>query len=161
MTSKPGIDKNKGLSFVYCNGKREQNGVNVPEAEKLLEVLRKIIAEEAELDENYCSSIGILSPLRSQVEYLAKKVMQDFSLSDIKKHNISINTAYGFQGDERDIMLLSFAVDKNSHPSAYRYINKEDVFNVSITRARKMQYVFYSVKPEEMKKDNLLRSYIE
>jgi len=39
-------------------------------------------------------------------------------------------------------MLLSLAVDAESHPMSFRYLSQADVFNVSITRARDYQIVF-------------------
>ncbi|MEA3452680.1 MAG: DEAD/DEAH box helicase, partial [Bacteroidota bacterium] len=161
MTSKPGLSENLGIELVDCKGKRIKQGYNNEEAEIIISTLQAIIEDEKNLGINIASSVGILSPFRDQVENISKKIADTFSLDEIKKHKITINTAYGFQGDERDIMMLSFAVDNQTHATAFRYLNKEDVFNVSITRARKMQYVFYSIKPEKLKAENLLRQYLE
>lgn len=72
-----------------------------------------------------------------------------------------MGTAYSFQGEERDVMFLSFTVDKTSHHSAYNHINKEDVFNVSITRARNQQNIYTSVDTKDIKHDSLFRKFIE
>ena len=58
------------------------------------------------------------------------------SLSAIEKHWLRIGTAYSFQGDERDIMFLSFAIGREAHPGTLRYLDRPDVFNVSITTTR-------------------------
>jgi len=161
MTSRPDLPINMGIDIINCNGERDKKGVNIIEAEKVLDKISEIIEAEKDMNTKICSSIGVLSPFRAQIEYISLQITQKFSYSDILKHQISINTAYGFQGDERDIMLISFSVDNKSHASAFRYLNKNDVFNVSITRARKMQYIFHSINIKETKYDNILRRYLE
>ena len=89
-------------------------------------------------------SIGILSPFRDQVDYIGNCVSKEFGIDEINKHDILCGTAYSFQGEERDIMLISFAIDEKSHHSATIHLNKPDVFNVSITRARSKQLIFKS-----------------
>lgn len=160
MTNKP--DKNEPCIFVKnCKGVREKEGHNTTEADALMRHVRKLVDAEKALDAVHSQSIGILSPFRSQVDFLAKKLFNDFSINEIEKHRIRVGTAYGFQGEERDIMLLSFVVDATSHHSAFIHINKEDVFNVSITRARYEQHIFTSVESKELKGNSLLRTYFE
>lgn len=161
MTSRPDLEENLGVEITECNGARNNKGVNQIEADFVLKKIKEIVENEKHLDSKICSSIGVLSPFRDQTEYLKKNITNDLKYSQISKHNISVNTAYGFQGDEKDIMLISFALDNNSHHSAFRYLNKEDVFNVSITRARKMQFVFHSLQIEKIKFNNILRRYLE
>ncbi|MEM1406513.1 MAG: AAA domain-containing protein, partial [Bacteroidota bacterium] len=60
----------------------------------------------------------------------------------IAKHKIKIGTPYSFQGDEKDLMFISFGIDSETHSSALRYINTPEVLNVAITRARVNQFVF-------------------
>jgi hypothetical protein len=81
-------------------------------------------------------------------------------LSDIQRHQLRVGTAYSFQGDERDVMFLSLAVDDESHGTAFSYLQRADVFNVSITRARHRQIVFYSFDPRN-RVENLARKYLE
>ena len=83
------------------------------------------------------------------------------SLSAIEKHRLRIGTAYSFQGDERDIMFLSFAIGREVHPGTLRYLDRPDVFNVSITRARNLQVVFCSFKPDELPGQGLRRRDVE
>ena len=57
-------------------------------------------------------------------------------------------------------MMLSFVVDDNAHPSTFLYLNKPDVFNVSITRARSVQHVFTSVNLDQLKHNYLFTKYL-
>lgn len=161
MNSRPDIPKNEGSKIFNCKGMRNKQGVNIEEANYIFDKISEIINSESEINEEICSSIGILSPFRNQAEYISNIIEKQFSLNQILKHKIRVSTAYGFQGDERDIMLISFVLDNSSHPTAFRHVNKEDVFNVSITRAKTMQYIFHSLNTSQLTTNSLLREYIE
>lgn len=161
MTERPLRNENLGNFIFPTNGKRTKDGANHKEAALILDKISEIISEEAELSPKLKSSIGILSPLRDQVDYLSKQLAQAFSIEAIQAHHISVGTAYSFQGEERDIMFLSFAVDNDSHSSAFVHINKPDVFNVSITRAKNKQFVYHSIDPKLLKTDHYLRMFLE
>lgn len=161
MTYRPDIEPLEGIEIIYTKGKRLKNGTNKQEAEIIIEQLQKIFKNQKNINHEMAYSIGIISPFSDQVEYIRKLVEENFSLNEIQKHRLSIETPYGFQGDERDIVLLSFAVDNSSNALAFRYMNKEDVYNVSITRARKKQIIVTSIDTKQLKFDSLLRQYLE
>ncbi|MBL3655797.1 AAA domain-containing protein [Fulvivirga sediminis] len=160
MTSRPDHQPDS-LVVEFCKGKREKRGYNEKEAKLIIERVRKLIDDEVSLEAGIATSIGILSPFRGQVDYLGDLLVEAFSIGEIEKHQLRVGTAYSFQGEERDIMHLSFTVDKNTHHSAFIHLNKEDVFNVSITRARQRQYLYLSIEPEELKKESLFSQYIQ
>ncbi len=159
MTSRPD-EREQVIHTISCKGVRDSNGENVKEAERLLEDISRLINEEQQLEEAYATSVGILSPFRAQVELMSRLLIERYSAQDITKHKIRVGTAYSFQGEERDIMFLSFCVDAQSHHSAFNHINKNAVFNVAITRARIKQYVYLSLTTEQLKGNSLLRSYL-
>lgn len=161
MTDKPNIDTTGGIETVDCKGTRNRQGYNAEEAAFVLEKLRQIVDSQKELSQKAVQSIGILSPFRKQTEYISDKVSKNFSVGEIEKHNIAVGTAYSFQGEERDVMFISFALDNASHPTAFYHLNKADVFNVSITRARSVLYLCFSVDIEKIAPDSLFRRYLE
>jgi hypothetical protein len=57
-------------------------------------------------------------------------------------------------------MFISFAIDNESHRNTHSFISKEDILNVSITRARVKQYIMLSIDKNNISKDSLLRRYI-
>lgn len=161
MTEKPDIPANEGIYIEKVDGKRTTQGYNIEEADKILEKLKKIISAQANLEKSYCNSLGIISPFRAQVDYIITQVNRKFSISDINKHDLLIGTAYAFQGEERDFIFLSFALDDDSHPTAFYHLDKSDVFNVAITRARTKQFIYYSLTRKNLKADSLVREYLE
>ncbi|UII25338.1 AAA domain-containing protein [Fulvivirga maritima] len=160
MTSRPDHQPDS-IVMEMCEGKREKRGYNEKEASLIIKRIRTLIDEEEGLEAGIATSVGILSPFRGQVDYLGELLVNAFTISEIEKHQLRVGTAYSFQGEERDIMHLSFAVDKDTHHSAFIHLNKEDVFNVSITRARQRQYLYLSIKPEELKKESLFSMYVQ
>ncbi|OGI04209.1 MAG: hypothetical protein A2Y25_08885 [Candidatus Melainabacteria bacterium GWF2_37_15] len=127
---------------------------NMAEVEKIIDRVHQIIQE------NENGSIGIISPFRGQVELVKKALYQVFTGDIIKKYQIEAGTAHTFQGDERDIMLLSFTVAPNSHYQSITFAQKPNLFNVAITRARK-KLICYISRPVETLPPGILRDYLE
>ncbi|MCP4131696.1 MAG: AAA family ATPase [bacterium] len=161
MTGKPGLRDHTAIEVVRCKGTRTKQGVNKEECEAILAMIKKIVKEQKNLDPQMSQSIGILFPFRDQVDYMYKALMNSFPIDTIEKHSMLVGTAYTFQGEERDTMFISFAVDNTSHKNTHYFISKPDVLNVSITRARVKQYVFLSIDPGTIGQDLLFRSYVE
>lgn len=132
---------------------------NLPEVEAVVSKLQELIIEDERRNPENPVSIGIISPFRAQVEQLKVSVARVLSEHMIRKHRIEIGTAHTFQGDERDIMLLSWAFAPNSFPQSLTFLQKPNLFNVAITRARYRMINFISKNPRELS-DGLLRSYL-
>ena len=109
---------------------------NLPEIEALVKRLYDIVVEDERKNPDNPVSIGIISPFRAQVEQLKVSVSKVLSDHMVRKHQIEIGTAHTFQGDERDIILMSWAFAPNSFPQSLTFLQKPNLFNVAITRAR-------------------------
>lgn len=109
---------------------------NLPEVEAVIKKLHEIVIEDERKNPDNPVSIGIISPFRAQVEQLKTSVSKVLSDHMIRKHQIEIGTAHTFQGDERDIILMSWAFADNSHAQSATFLQKPNLFNVAITRAR-------------------------
>ena len=132
---------------------------NIPEVEELVKVLHEIIIEDEKNNPDNPTTIGIISPFRAQVEQLKISVPKVLSDYMIRKHQIEIGTAHTFQGDERDIMLISWGFANNSHPQSITFIQKPNLFNVAITRAKNKCINFVSHDIETMSEGHF-RNYI-
>ena len=132
---------------------------NLPEIEALVKRLHEIVVEDERKNPDNPVSIGIISPFRAQVEQLKISVAKVLSEHMMEKHQIEIGTAHTFQGDERDIMLISWAYANNSFPQSLIFLQKPNLFNVAITRARYQMINFISKDPRELP-EGLLRSYL-
>lgn len=151
----------KALELIYVeDGKVDFDATrNLPEVEALVGKLQEIIIEDERKNGDNPVSIGIISPFRAQVEQLKVSVARVLSEHMIRKHRIEIGTAHTFQGDERDIILMSWAFAPNSFVQSLTFLQKPNLFNVAITRARYKMINFISKNPRELH-DGLLRNYL-
>lgn len=161
MTTNPTNQSDKAVFIHQIEGKRYKRGYNKNEALAILEMVQKIIEGESEFEPTLSQSLGILSPFREQVNHIQNLFQKEISLEAIQKHRILIGTPHAFQGEERDLMLISFAIDDDSHPSTFQYLNREDVFNVSITRARSKQHLFLSADISKLNSQYLFTKYLK
>lgn len=132
---------------------------NLPEIEAVVKRLHEIIVEDERQNPDNPVSVGIISPFRAQVEQLKVSVAKVLSDYMIKKHQIAIGTAHTFQGDERDIMIISWAVADNSFTQSLMFMQKPNLFNVAITRGRNKVINFVSRNPRELP-DGHFRNYV-
>ena len=132
---------------------------NLPEIEALVKRVHEIIVDNERENPDNPITIGIISPFRAQVEQLKislSKVISDYMM---EKHKIEIGTAHTFQGDERDIILISWAFANNSFPQSLTFIQKPNLFNVAVTRAKNKMINFVSKDFTDLP-DGLFRSYL-
>ena len=131
---------------------------NLPEIEALVKRVHEIIVDNERENPDNPITIGIISPFRAQVEQLKislSKVISDYMM---EKHKIEIGTAHTFQGDERDIILISWAFANNSFPQSLTFLQKPNLFNVAVTRAKNKMINFVSKDFTDLP-DGLFRSY--
>jgi superfamily I DNA and/or RNA helicase len=161
MKNRPDDKSVKCIFIENCDGIRNQSGYNEEESRKMIEEVKNIIGQETEIKKELSHSIGILSPFRDQVDHIEKHIMKEIDCMSIEKHDILIGTAYSFQGEERDIMLISLTVDNDTNQNTVRFLEKPDIFNVMITRAKIKQIVYCSVKSESLSSGSILKKYLE
>lgn len=147
-------------TVVVPDGKVDTDATrNLPEIEALVKRLYDIVVEDERQNPDKPVSIGIISPFRAQVEQLKISVAKVLSDHMMRKHQIEIGTAHTFQGDERDIILMSWAFAPNSFPQSLTFLQKPNLFNVAITRARSKVINFVSRDPKDIQ-DGLFRDYM-
>ena len=108
--------------------------INKAEAELTLMALETYfnkIGKERILDERI--DVGVISPYRAQVQYLRRLVKQKEFFKPFR-HLISVNTVDGFQGQERDIILISLV--RANDEGQIGFLRDLRRMNVAITRAR-------------------------
>ena len=135
---------------------------NMAESESIIRKLQDIISEDAKNAKDGANpvSIGVISPFRGQVELIKKDILKTFSGDIIQRHQIEVGTAHTFQGDERDVILMSWAIAQNAHAQSLTFLQKPNLFNVAITRARKRMINFISKDPNTLP-EGILRDYFE
>ena len=79
--------------------------------------------------------VGIISPYRAQVQYL-KKLIKKYEFFKPYRRLISVNTVDGFQGQERDVILISLV--RSNDEGQIGFLKDLRRMNVAMTRARMM-----------------------
>ena len=133
---------------------------NVPECEEIVKTIQELIIKDRDENQGEPISIGVISPFRAQVDLIKKAILKVFDGDTILKHKLDVGTAHTFQGDERDVMLLSWTFAPNSHAQSLIFAQKPNLFNVAITRARHKLINFISREINELP-EGLLRNYLE
>ena len=108
--------------------------INKSEAELSIEQLKGYIPKiwrERFLDERI--DVGMISPYKAQVQYLRRLVRNDAFFKPYRQA-ITINTVDGFQGQERDVILISLV--RANEEGQIGFLNDLRRMNVAITRAR-------------------------
>lgn len=108
--------------------------INRGEARQTLDILEEYLAKlgrQRILDEHI--DVGIISPYRAQVQYLRQLIRQREGLKPYRRQ-ISVNTVDGFQGQERDIVLISLV--RSNDDGQIGFLRDLRRMNVAITRAR-------------------------
>ncbi|MBF6592312.1 MAG: AAA family ATPase, partial [Ktedonobacterales bacterium] len=161
MTRRPDTIGLRSVELRKVSGKRVKEGYNVEEAEAIMAEINKIAKAEAKKAPNERASIGVLSPYRDQVNYLNRLLATKLKSKILQDHDIAVGTAHTFQGDERDVMLLSFCADPTSHRSTVTFMNNDNLFNVAVTRARRRQVIFTALDPRNLPPEHLLAQYLD
>lgn len=108
--------------------------INKAEAELTLLTLAEYftkIGKQRVLEERI--DVGIISPYRAQVQYL-KKLTKKYEFFKPYRRLISVNTVDGFQGQERDVILISLV--RSNDEGQIGFLKDLRRMNVAMTRAR-------------------------
>lgn len=108
--------------------------INKPEAELTISQLKEYITKigrERFLSERI--DVGVISPYKAQVQYLRQLIKKDAFFKPYRQL-ITVNTVDGFQGQERDVILISLV--RANEKGEIGFLGDLRRMNVAITRAR-------------------------
>lgn len=98
----------------------------------------KFISAQINKNHNESFRIGIICPYKAQASLVDKLFASNpFETTNVE---IQVGTIHGFQGDECDIVISLFNPPPYISESPEMFLNKQNILNVSISRAR--DYLF-------------------
>jgi len=106
-----------------------------------LQAYFELIGKERILQERL--DVGIISPYRAQVQYLRQQIRKREFFKPFRSF-ISVNTVDGFQGQERDIIVISLV--RSNDEGQIGFLRDLRRMNVAITRAR-MKLIILGDRP--------------
>ena len=162
LRDRPPVPGWQPLGSVYVPGgtRRRSDDTNRDEAEAVV----SLIAELIENPEYEGKTFGVITLLGSGQAPLISGLLLDYLGPTVMEElEIRVGDPAGFQGDERDIIILSMVVAHDpdhsigalNTPAAARRIN------VAASRARDQMWIVHSVGPESLNHDEPRRSLLE
>ena len=108
-----------------------------PEVEAVVEQAIDLL-----VNQKFAGTVGIVTPFRAQANMIREQIAQRVPREVCNRAELIVDTAHGFQGDERDIILFSPCVSSDLPSGSHNFLrNTENLFNVAITRARSLLHV--------------------
>ncbi|MCS3612544.1 very-short-patch-repair endonuclease/ElaB/YqjD/DUF883 family membrane-anchored ribosome-binding protein [Salinibacter ruber] len=121
------------VSGVCSRGSSGRSWRNEPEAREVVNVIRQM----KNRDEFARLSFGVVTPFNAQEKFLEDQLEDQGLLQDV-----TVGTAYKFQGDERDVMIYSPVISEGISESTARWVETpHNQINVSVTRGREALFV--------------------
>jgi very-short-patch-repair endonuclease len=150
------------IDIYVPDGRRSGDKINHREAEVIVEEISHIIetpALAAKGPQSY-RSIGVISLIGGkQAALINRMLLEALGEEIVLRHRIACGDSATFQGNERDIVLLSMVADP-AKKQAQTATHFEQRFNVAMSRARDRLYLVRSVREEELNPKDLKANVI-
>jgi REase_MTES_1575/AAA domain len=140
------------------DGSRTGDKVNLREAQIIVDEVRRLV-EDPSLAKNTAldrwRTIGVISLIGAKQAAMINKMLVDqLGEETILRHRIACGDSATFQGNERDVVLLSMVADSQIK-QAQTAAHFEQRFNVALSRARDRMVLVRSVREEELNPNDL------
>lgn len=147
-------------------GTAGDNGVNEEEAQAVIRLLRAMIHDPA-YDGKTFGIIPMRSVYGAQVNRIRRLLVENFDPREIERRRIHCGISAEFQGDERDVVILSLVDSaapglplRKETDGADGMMKKR--WNVAVSRARDQLWLVHSFDPAaQLKPDDLRRSLFD
>ena len=135
------------IDLVRLDGRRDSRGVVVEEIDRAMEEVRALLPSDGlasvPVGAPVGPSVGIITPFRAQADALEAAALEAFTADELEALDLRIGTAHAFQGNERDVMVVSFGIGPDDG-SAWNFVQDPHLFAVLVSRARHRQCLLLS-----------------
>lgn len=148
--------RSKFIAEGVCEGEGQRIR-NRAEAEALVEVIQSLVEDDA------CEgkTIGVIALQgHAQAELIENLLAQRLDPKTIEERRLRCGEPATFQGDERDIILLSLVIAPNVQYRALSRLPDQRRFNVAMSRARDQVWLFHSVRQHDLSPEDLRRKLL-
>ena len=149
----------KPIKTIYVpNAVCKRNGnliMNEAEMNRILTLLSDISVDK-EYDNKTIGIIALQNNMSKYIQKLIETIMKRFGEKFITERKIKVGTTYDFQGDERDVIILSMGISsicENGDKYSFRALTTQEFdrsFNVAASRAKEQMILVHSVTLEEL-----------
>ena len=154
-----GADRLDPLRVVFVDGAetegRDANLRNEIEAKLIVEKLHELLKDPAYAGK----SIGVIVLQGfGQARLIENKVIEEIDPAVREQRRLHVGTPPDFQGDERDVILLSMVITSPGRALSMR--DEKRRFNVAASRACDQLWLFTSVRPDQLSSKDLRKSLL-
>lgn len=139
-------------SIYRCKRLQHSSSYQVYSAIFTFEYVSYLSRAIAEKNSGELFRIGVIAPYRAQADMIDKLLASENLPKEV---DVQVGTIHGFQGDECDIIFAVFNTPPSISASKEMFLNKKNIINVSISRAR--DYLFVVMPDDETENINNLR----
>jgi very-short-patch-repair endonuclease len=134
--TKPGIHWTEVEAPILSAGR--SGCVCEEEISAVYDLVKTILTEN-----NFKGSIGIVTPFRQQANRLLDRIFDGaIPFDKLTGAKVVVDTAHGFQGDERDVMIFSLCSGPDMPRGSQHFVSESgNLFNVAVSRARAVLHV--------------------
>ncbi len=130
-----------GLHWMDVTGPIRHAGkgcVSEAEAAAIAEHLHQLLEVQG-----YRGTVGVVTPFSKQAERIRQLAEQRLADTTIERADLRVATGHGFQGDARDVILVSPCFAAEMPQGAAWFVRQgAALFNVAVSRARAVCHVF-------------------
>lgn len=135
--------------------------VNLIEASKIVNLIRAMLEQPEYSDKTF----GVISLLgNEQAKLINMELLKHLDIELIEKHDILCGDASQFQGDERDVILLSMvdSNEKDTPLTLYQPTTRDAYkrYNVAVSRAKDQLWIVHSLDVSKDLKENDIRKML-
>jgi very-short-patch-repair endonuclease len=150
------------LEHIFASGGYREGSnnrtINRPEAEAIVARIVELCAD-SRYDEK---SIGVVVLQgEAQAALIENQLLERLGAEEMERRRLVCGNPYSFQGDERDIMLLSLVAANNQRIGPLTKAADERRFNVAASRAREQMILFHSVTCDDLSASCLRRRLLD
>jgi very-short-patch-repair endonuclease len=130
---------------------------NRAEAEALVQVIQSLVENDAYEGK----TVGVIALQgHAQAELIESLLAQRLDPKTIEERRLRCGEPATFQGDQRDVILLSLVIAPNVHYRALSRLPDQRRFNVAMSRARDQVWLFHSVRQHDLSPEDLRRKLL-
>ncbi len=146
-----GPDRLPPIENIFVDGGyregRNNRVVNKPEADAVVAKICEMCASEKYSDK----TIGVVVLQgEAQGALIEKQLLELLGAEEMEKRRLVCGNPYSFQGDERDIIILSMVAAPNERIGPFARPADKRRFNVAASRARDQMILFHSVSSDDL-----------
>ena len=138
---RPPKGQRPGLHWTHVTGPIERVGKGCrshSEAAALVEHLVALVG-----DGGSDGSVGVVTPFKRQSELLVHMIEQRLPRAVIEKVQLRVGTSHAFQGDARDVVLVSLCYGRDMPRNGDWFLrHSRELMNVAVSRARAVCHIF-------------------